>query len=520
MVTQIEHIENHLARLTTDIPREVLDAAMQEAAVEVSSKYNIPGFRKGKAPYNQVIKLLGAQVVLEQAVDDLMQDVYQLALEESQLTPYAPGTMIDFKMEPDVQFVFTVPKQPEADIPGYREVRLPFSPPEVTDEQVNTAIEQVRQARATLQAVERGAQIGDMVKFHVIGEVIHDHHDHDHAHDEAAPAAESTTTTPESTEPEAVSTDATSTEATSVESAIEPTDSANQPELHATIAEDDLQTEGGSVEEFIDQELDDILTDDAAQDLVPGFSAYLVGAVAGETREFTIMLPADFSEPGYANHNVEFTVDVIEVKERTLPGLDDEFAKLVTNGEQDSFAAFRERARHDIEHDTVHQAEHAYADLVIDEIRKSATISYPEMMVDAEIDNLVNSLVRNLERSNLTLDQYKAIERKSDEDIRNDYRETAKTRVEKSLVLSEIANREQLTIAPELVDARIDAMVGQFGTDSARFREIFDTPDYRRNVLLDILTEETIHRAVAIGRGENPPLPEGNIVPRVEASNG
>lgn len=506
MVTQVEHIEDHLARLTTDIPRDVLDAAMQDAASKVSAKYAIPGFRKGKAPYNQVVKYLGMQVVLEQAVDDLMQDVYQLAIEEANLTPYAPGVMIDFKLDPEVQFIFTVPKQPDVEIGNYREVRLPFSVEDVTEKQVDDAISSLRTNRATVAVVDRGAELGDMVKFHVTGDIVR------------APVTASVTPAL-LTEPAADATAASGdrTDGTDTESDVESSESTSAVTPATPIAISETATEGGSVESFIDQELDDVLTDDLAEDLVPGFSAALVGTKAGEQREFSITLPEDFADEGYANQVVEFIVDVEEVKARTLPELDDEFAKVVTNGQEDTMDAFRARVRKDLQDGALRNNENKFADLVIEEIRKDATISYPTIMVENAIDDLVRSLERNLEQNGLTMDQYKSIERKTDDEIREGYRDTAKLRVEKSLILTEIVSREQISVPEERIAERIAEMSRQFGENAEMFREVLNSAQNQQNIALDLLTETALHRVVEIGRGDNPPLPEGNIVPRAES---
>lgn len=113
---QIEHLENHTARLTVDVPEERFAAAMQRAAKRLAAKVNIPGFRKGKAPFAVVVNYVGQQAVMDEALEDLGNEIYRESLQAANLQPYTTGSLEDVKTEPSLQLIFSVPKAPEVDL--------------------------------------------------------------------------------------------------------------------------------------------------------------------------------------------------------------------------------------------------------------------------------------------------------------------------------------------------------------------------------------------------------------------
>jgi trigger factor len=143
---------------------------MKSAARRLSEKYSIPGFRKGKAPYQLVLRQFGEEYVREAAVEELGQKVYEEALDQSDLEPYAPGSLTDISFEP-VVFKYTVPLKPEVELGNYRRVRLPYQMPDITDEAVEKAMEHLREHHAVLEPVERPAAMGDVITLDVSGKL-------------------------------------------------------------------------------------------------------------------------------------------------------------------------------------------------------------------------------------------------------------------------------------------------------------------------------------------------------------
>ena len=182
MNVQVEHQENHTVRLIVDVEPERMQKAMQSAAKRVGNKVNIPGFRRGKAPYNVIVRYVGPAALIEEAIDDIGDSIYKQALDETKIEPYAMAQLEEVKTDSGFQLVFMVPKQPEVELGAYRdEIRLPFEPSPITDEAVDRFMRLTQDRNAVIELVERAVQSGDQVKLHVTGIVTMPHvHDHDH----------------------------------------------------------------------------------------------------------------------------------------------------------------------------------------------------------------------------------------------------------------------------------------------------------------------------------------------------
>lgn len=458
---QIEHLDNHTARLTVEVPEARFTAAMQRAAKRIATKLNIPGFRKGKAPFAVVVNYVGQQAVMDEALEDLGNEIYRESLREAALKPYAMGSLEEFKTEPTLQMVFSVPKAPEVDLGDYRQVRHEYTLPPVTDEQVEEAIESLRERHAEETEVERPAEMGDILTVDIRGEVIHQH---------ASETAESET----------------SGEATA-ESADE------QPET------------------FIDErDFDILLTTNPKREFMPNFTEQALGVSVGETRTVSLTYPADYENARLAGHTFNITFTVKQIKARTLPELNDEFAKLASNNTAQTVAELRERVRADLEADVKHQTDEAYSEIIFQKIVEGATVRYPEAMVEDYIDDILSEVSDNLRQRGLSLEMLKQVQGKDDAALRADYRETAIRRLTRNLVMQAIMEAERISLSDAELNAHIDSMLASIGgVDAAQaetFRRMFKSEANRRDVAFRLLVERFRERLVAIGRGEAPDL--------------
>ncbi|MBZ0310493.1 MAG: trigger factor, partial [Anaerolineae bacterium] len=175
MNVQVEHLEKHLARITVLVDPAETTTAKQKAAKRLAKKVRLPGFRPGKAPYNVVVRMMGEDAILEEAMEDIGNDIYAKALEESKVEPAAPGSFEEFKEEEgQLKLVFTVPKLPEVDLKDYRSQRFDLEPEEVTDENVSKALESIQENLAVVEDVDRPAKVGDEVELDLTVTFWHD----------------------------------------------------------------------------------------------------------------------------------------------------------------------------------------------------------------------------------------------------------------------------------------------------------------------------------------------------------
>jgi len=160
--------ENRLLALTIEVEPERVEAALNKAAKSIANKANIPGFRKGKAPRHVIEQMFGKGALLEEAVDDLGQQVYKEALDQEQIEPYGPGQLEDIQNDPFV-LKMVVPLAPTIELGDYRSLRVPFEAPTVEDGEIDHQLEHLRERHAIVEPAPEGtaADWGHMVTFDV-----------------------------------------------------------------------------------------------------------------------------------------------------------------------------------------------------------------------------------------------------------------------------------------------------------------------------------------------------------------
>lgn len=150
-------------QLTVEVPGEQMQGAMRSAARRLSNRTRIPGFRPGKAPYEMVVRKLGEEAVFDEALDHLGQDVYREALQQSDIEPYAPGSLEELVTREPLVLRYVIPLEPEVELADYANLRLPFEPEAVTDDALERFLEDLRQRQALMEPVSRPAAMGDVV---------------------------------------------------------------------------------------------------------------------------------------------------------------------------------------------------------------------------------------------------------------------------------------------------------------------------------------------------------------------
>jgi trigger factor len=159
-------------RLEIELPPERLDRAVDAAVRALARRTRIPGFRPGKAPRPVLERHLGPGVVMEEAVDHLMQDAYREALVQEDLLPLANADVEVVQAEEGKPLIFkaTVPVRPEVTLGDYRNFNFRPDIETIDDARVDQVIEELRDQNATLAAVEdRGAKDGDYAVISFVG---------------------------------------------------------------------------------------------------------------------------------------------------------------------------------------------------------------------------------------------------------------------------------------------------------------------------------------------------------------
>ena len=164
MSLQVEKLEKNMAKLTVEVPAEQFEKALKTSYNKNKSKFNVPGFRRGKAPQALIEKMYGPGVLYEDAVDEVLNDTYGPAVDESGLEVVSRPEISIEKIEKGQTLVYTalVAVKPEVTLGEYKGIEVERAKPEVTDADVEAELKRVQEQNSRLVSVEdRPVQNGD-----------------------------------------------------------------------------------------------------------------------------------------------------------------------------------------------------------------------------------------------------------------------------------------------------------------------------------------------------------------------
>ena len=158
-----ETLPERQIKLQIEVDEDRHSEAIEAAYKKLAPRVRIPGFRPGKAPRPLIEKELGRHRLLDEAMDDLLPKVYREVLEEQDINPAAQPSVELVSHEPLV-FTATVPLQPLVELGDYQSLRMPRPEVNVTDDQINEALDELRRRYGTIEPVEREAQKDDILR--------------------------------------------------------------------------------------------------------------------------------------------------------------------------------------------------------------------------------------------------------------------------------------------------------------------------------------------------------------------
>ncbi|MGI5198056.1 trigger factor [Streptomyces sp. CA-288835] len=180
MKSAVETLNPTRVRLTVEVPFEELKDSLDAAYKKINQQVTVKGFRKGKIPARVIDQRFGRGAVLEEAVNDALPKFYTDAVNNAELnvlgqpevdiTELKDGETLNFTAEVDIR--------PSIEIPDYSGIEVEVDAVEVSEEDVDKAVEELRERFASTTPVERAAEDGDVVTIDleakVDGEVLED----------------------------------------------------------------------------------------------------------------------------------------------------------------------------------------------------------------------------------------------------------------------------------------------------------------------------------------------------------
>jgi len=244
---------------------------------------------------------------------------------------------------------------------------------------------------------------------------------------------------------------------------------------------------------------------------LPGLAERLLNLAKGVETEVEVPVPADFADPKVAGGTARYRIFIHEIKEEKLPALDDSFARQV--GESfPSLAALRERIESDMRQMEEEAALHRYHDQVLAALEERATLEFPPVLAEREMERLLrDERVASGGRaaSGPDVERYLREQGRSEEELRQELKPLALERVRRSLILTQVAEAENIDVSDTEVDQEVERLVSSAGPQAEEVRRFFAGADGRDAIRRRLLTRRTLDCLVGIASGESATDGEG-----------
>jgi len=363
--------------LVLDVPAEEVSKAYRTVTGNYRKYAKIPGFRAGKVP-ESVVKRRYATEIRKEVIDGLLPGRFNKAVNELGVRPVGQPQVTELTVEDGqplhVKAVFEY--VPAFSIEGYKDVTVPKPPVEITPEEFQAELDQLRESRATVEPVEEDRPLvdGDWAQITYKGQI--------EGESDAAPVA----------------------------------------------GEDTLVEIGG-------------------KDTVEAFTTALRGAKPGQELKAEVIYPADYAEAKLAGKTVTYDVEVKAIKKRTLPDLDDDFAKEL--GAYESYADLEERVREHLAARKRRSVEGETKDRLFAALTEKYPFPVPESLVQEQIDARLDRGLRALAAQGMDTEQMRKLDFAR---LRAAQRDSATAEVKTFILLDRIAQEEDISVSDEEMD--------------------------------------------------------------------
>ncbi len=396
--------------LDIEVPPEEMAPEIEQAFRRIARQVRIPGFRPGKAPSAMVERAVGRPRVLDEALNPLVSKAYRDAVESEDLSPVdQPEIEVkEFEEGKSLRFTATVAVRPDVRLGDYQSIHVHPEPEAVGDEEIDRALADLRESRATWVPVQASAEDGQLVTLQTVGQVD------------------------------------------------------GGPRIDERRVEGILGT--GRLRPEIE---------DAVRGLGPD-----------ESREMDMTFPEDDPVEGLRGKRAHVRVQVLEVKSKELPAVDDAFAADVS--EVSTLEELRADLGNRLRQVADRRAEQAALDKAVAAAVDASEVEVPEVMVRRGVDNLLADLQRQLASGGIAFSVYLERQGKTAEQVREEMQPTAERRVKTQLVLEALARDAGLWPTDVDTDAEIARQAAQSGLDPAHYRRLANRPDNRATITADI----------------------------------
>jgi len=218
----------------------------------------------------------------------------------------------------------------------------------------------------------------------------------------------------------------------------------------------------------------------------PEFNDKLVGCSAGDEREIKILVPKDIEDKKIAGKEITYKVKVIEVKEKELPELDEDFVKTI--GNYKTLDDFKKDIKDKLEKQVEMINKNNYERKLFEKVVGVCEVKVPKILIERELEYMMKSLEDDLKAKDLSLQDYYTSIKTDEEKVKKEYEIVAEKRIKQELVLDKISQAEKIQVTEKEVKDKIKTIAKEMKQDPLKVEATF-----KKNNNLDGL-EESIKR--------------------------
>jgi trigger factor len=411
-----------------EVPADVVSREVESLLKRYTKVAKVPGFRPGKVPPSVVKRQFG-EGLQQEAVENVVNRVMPDELQKRKLAPISQPRITDMHAhegEP-LRFKAVFEVMPEFEVSDYTGLAPEQPEITVTDEEVEEALKNVQQQQATYNAIEedRPLRDGDFAQVSLEG-------------------------TPHPVEADAAQTN---TEA--------PAENADQPQAVAGTQNKD---QAKPTEQPV--KVDDVMIELGNPNTVKEFTDNIRGLKPGESTTFDVQYPQDYSDERLAGRTFTYAVTVKGIKSKSVPELNDDFAKEL--GEFATLDDVRQRIREGMLQERQHKAEHEAKDKIIDALLSRADFPVPNVLIDQAINHRLDRGLRALMAQGMKEDDIRRMDFKR---LRDGQRDAAERDVRVALLLDRIAEKENIDVDDNEINAQVMELAKQHHQPFEQVRE-------------------------------------------------
>lgn len=223
---------------------------------------------------------------------------------------------------------------------------------------------------------------------------------------------------------------------------------------------------------------------------IPGFEEQVVGMQIGDFKDIEVTFPESYHAEHLAGKQAVFKVKLHEIKRKSLPALDDEFAKDVS--EFDTLEEYKQDLVGKLQERKNQEGEQTREIAVVDKATAAATVEIPEPMIVSETDYMIKDFENRLKMQGMNMDLYFQFSGQNETVLREQMRTDAEKRVLNNLVLDAIAKAEGIAANDEDLNEELEKLSKSYNRPAEELREIFSKNGNLNSLQEDIALRKTI----------------------------